>query len=148
MFKIFVDADGCPVKAEVYKVAQRHNLKVILVANKAFSIPLNQLFELKVVPGEFDAADDWIVENILANDIAVTGDIPLADRCLKKGAFVLGHKGHEFTPDNIGDTMASREIQTLLRQMGQSGGPTAMTKTDRSKFLAKLDQMVHSAKRN
>jgi uncharacterized protein YaiI (UPF0178 family) len=148
MLRIFIDADGCPVKEETYKVAIRHHLQVTLVANKPLHYPLNDLFDMQVVTGSFDAADDWIVDNISEGDIAITGDIPLADRCIKKGARVLGHKGHEFTHDNIGDAMASREVQIMLRQMGQTGGPSGMEKTDRSKFLSKLDQIIHSIKKD
>jgi uncharacterized protein YaiI (UPF0178 family) len=142
---IYVDADGCPIKDEIYRVATRHGLNVILVANKPMHIPLNPHFKLIVVPGDFDAADDWIVEHIAENDIAITGDIPLADRCVKKNAKVIGHKGHEFTPDNIGDAMASRELLIHLRQTGEAkGGPSAMTPKDRSQFLSKLEQVIRS----
>jgi uncharacterized protein YaiI (UPF0178 family) len=123
-------------------------LSVILVANKQMHIPLNPNIRLQIVPGDFDAADDWIVENISRDDIVITGDIPLADRCIKKEARVIGHKGHIFTPDNIGDAMASRELLIHLRQTGEAkGGPSAMTPKDRSQFLSKLDQVIQSVKR-
>ncbi len=147
MLTIFIDADGCPVKDEIYKVAQRYQLKTYVVANKALKIPLNSLTEMAVVTGGFDAADDWIAEKIEKNDIAVTADIPLADRCLKKGARVIGTKGDEFTIDSIGDQMATRELMTHLRAMGESrGGPAPMEKKDRSRFLSKLDQVIQSIK--
>lgn len=149
MLHIFVDADGCPVKEEVYRVADRYKLPVTLVANKSMNFPLRPLIKMQVVSGGFDAADDWIVDHVEAHDIVITGDIPLADRCVKKQARVIGHKGGEFTPDNIGDAMASRELMNHLRQTGEAkGGPSGMTKQDRSQFLSKLDQVIQSIKRS
>src|SRR5712672_2363737 len=107
---IFVDGDGCPVKEEVYKVARRHQVKVYVVANAPLRTPPDSLIELVVDRGGFDAADDWIVEHIGAGDIALTSDIPLAERCLLKGARVLGPKGHVFTEDSIGEAMATRAL--------------------------------------
>lgn len=148
MLHIYIDADGCAVKEEVYKVAARYALSVTLVANKPMHIPLNTLIKMVVVPGNFDAADDWIAENVGLGDIVITGDIPLADRCIKKQARVLGPKGDELTPDNIGDVMASREILIHLRQTGEArGGPSAMTKKDRSQFLSALDRVIQAVKR-
>jgi uncharacterized protein YaiI (UPF0178 family) len=148
MTKIFVDADGCPVKDEVYKVAERYKMKVILVANKSLNIPANPLFEMQVVTGDFDAADDWIVENAVEKDIVITADILLAQRCLKKSARVLGNKGEEFTEDNIGTAVASRELMQNLRHMGEMrGGPSPMDKKDKSRFLGTLDQIIQSLKR-
>jgi len=142
---IYIDADGCAVKDEVYKVAARYKFKVILVANKAMKIPLNPLIELIVVSGEFDAADDWIAEHIQVKDICITADIPLADRCIKKQARVVGPKGVEFTPDSIGDALATRELMARLREMGEArGGPAPMEKKDKSQFLSKLDQIIQS----
>ena len=147
MLVIYIDADGCAVKEEIYKVAERYKLKVKIVANKPMHIPLNIRLEMIVVPGAFDAADDWIAEKICENDMAITADIPLADRCLKKGARVLGPKGHEFTLDSIGDAMATRELMARLREMGEvGGGPSPMVKKDRSQFLSKLDQIIQSIK--
>ena len=147
MLHVFIDADGCPVKDEIYKVATRYDLFVTVVANKPLNVPLRTKIKLQVVTGDFDAADDWIVENVSENDIVITGDIPLADRGLKKGAKVLGHKGNEFTIDNIGDVMASRELQIHLRQTGEArGGPSGMTPKDRSQFLSKLDQIIQRIK--
>lgn len=148
MAKIFIDADACPVKDEVYKVADRYKISVVLVANSSIRIPLNPLIEMKVVTGSFDAADDWIVENASANDIVITTDILLADRCIKNTVRVLGHKGEEFTEDNIGTAIAQRELMGNLRHMGEvRGGPTPMDKKARSRFLAKLDEILQALKR-
>ena len=149
MAKIFIDADGCPVKDEVYRVAERYQLDVVLVANKPLNLPLNPLLEMVVVKGNFDAADDWIVENCQAADIVITADILLAERCVKKSARVLGHKGDEFTEDNIGSAVASRELMQNLRHMGEvRGGPAAMDKQARSKFLSTLDRIIQSLKKD
>ena len=146
--KIYIDADGCPVKNEVYKVAERYKLPVVLVANKRLNLPLNSLLEMVVVPGTFDAADDWIVENSRANDIVITADILLADRCVKKSVRALGPKGVEFTSDNIGSVVATRELLQDLRQSGEMhGGPAPMDKKARSQFLSKLDEIIQSLKR-
>jgi len=116
MTKIFIDADGCPVKEEVYRVAERYQLSVVLVANKALNLPPNPLLKMVVVTGAFDAADDWIVENCQIGDVVITTDILLADRCIKKSTRVLGPKGDEFTEDNIGSAVANRELQALKRE--------------------------------
>jgi uncharacterized protein YaiI (UPF0178 family) len=148
MTTIYIDADGCPVKSEVYRVAERYQLPVVLVANKRLNIPPNALLEMMVVTGAFDAADDWIVENSRPNDIVVTADILLADRCVKKSVRVLGPKGVEFTSDNIGSAVATRELMQDLRQMGEMHrGPAPMDKKARSRFLAKLDEIIQSLKR-
>ena len=148
MTKIYVDADGCPVKSEVYRVAERYKLPVVLVANKPLNLPMHSDLEMVVVNGAFDAADDWIVENSKPNDIVVTADILLADRCLKKSVRALGPKGVEFTPDNIGSVVATRELLQDLRQSGEMhGGPAPMDKKARSRFLGKLDEMIQSLKR-
>jgi uncharacterized protein YaiI (UPF0178 family) len=144
---IFVDGDGCAVKDETYRVATRYGLKVFVVANSWMKIPSDNKIELVVVSGGFDAADDWIAENIQPGDIAITSDIPLADRCLKRKAKVLGPKGNEFTEDNIGSAMATRELMTNLRYMGEMrGGPSAMDKKARSQFLSNLDRIIQSLK--
>ena len=148
MTRIYIDADGCPVKDEVYRVAERYKLLVVLVANKRLNLPVNSLLEVVVVPGAFDAADDWIVKNSKPNDIVVTSDILLADRCVKNSVRVLGPKGAEFTADNIGSAVATRELFQELRQSGEiHGGPTPMDKKARSRFLAKLDEIIQSLKR-
>jgi uncharacterized protein YaiI (UPF0178 family) len=148
MIHIYIDADGCPVKDETYKVAGRYQVKVIVVANKAINIPIDPLIEMHVSDKGFDAADDWIVESVTDRDAVVTADILLADRCLKKGARVIGPKGNEFTEDNIGSAVATRELMQNLRHMGEMrGGPAPMEKKDRSQFLAKLDQIIQALKR-
>ncbi|MBN2565372.1 MAG: YaiI/YqxD family protein [Candidatus Eisenbacteria bacterium] len=149
MATIFVDADGCPVKDEVYRVAERYRLSVKLVANSWLRTPDDDRVELVLVEGDFDAADDWIVEHVEEGDIVVSSDIPLADRCLKRGSRVLGPKGREFTVDSIGDAMAAREMLSELRNMGiPSGGPAPFEKADRSRFLQKLDEMVQASLRD
>lgn len=148
MTKIYIDADACPVKDEVYRVAERYQLKVVIVANQYINIPMNSLFQMEVVTGSFDAADDWIVEQVQKGDIVITADILLADRCVKKSARVLGHKGDEFTEDNVGSAVANRELMQNLRHMGEiKGGPAPMDKKARSKFLGTLDQIIQSLKK-
>src|SRR5947199_9581908 len=137
MTKIYIDADGCPVKDEVYRVAERYKLPVVLVANKRLNLPMNSLLEMVVVTGAFDATDDWIVENSKPNDIVVTADILLADRCVKKSVRVLGPKGVEFTSDNIGSAVATRELIQDLRQMGEThGGPKPIDTKARPELLS------------
>jgi len=148
MIKIYIDADGCPVKEEVYKVAERCKTPVILVANKPMIIPLNPLISMTVVSGGFDAADDYIVNKSNPNDIVVTTDILLADRCIKKSVFVISPKGIEFTEDNIGSAVANRELMQNLRHMGEMrGGPSPMDKKARSQFLSTLDQVIQKSRR-
>ena len=142
---IFVDADACPVKQEIYRVARRYGVPVTLVADTWMRTPEEDGLKLVVVEGDFDAADNWIVEHVSNGDIVVTGDIPLADRCLKLGARVLGLRGREFTEDSIGEAMAGRELLSELRDLGvQTGGPRPFEKRDRSRFLQKLDAMLHT----
>jgi uncharacterized protein YaiI (UPF0178 family) len=107
---IYVDADACPVKTEVVKVAERHQLRVVLVANSWMQAPRGQRIRMQVVPGSFDAADDWIVEHVAQDDIVITSDIPLASRCLHAGARILAPSGKEFSNDNIGNALATREL--------------------------------------
>ncbi len=147
--RIFVDADACPVKDEIFRVAQRCGLKVLVVANSPLRIPRNPLFEAVVVArGQFDGADDWIVEQITDRDIAVTADIPLAARCLEKGARALDAKGKVYSPDSIGDALASRELTAHLRAMGEmGGGPPPFTARDRSTFLQRLDDLIQAQRR-
>jgi len=148
MTKIYIDADGCPVKNEVYRVAERYGLQVVLVANTRLNLPSSPLLEMVVVTGAFDAADDWIVEHSKTGDIVVTADILLADRCVKKSVRALGPKGVEFTPDNIGSAVSTRELIQELRQRGEMhGGPAPMDRKARSRFLAKLDDIIQSIKR-
>lgn len=142
---IYIDADACPVKEEVYKVASRYKIKVFVVANDYLNIPLDPLVEMNVVPGTFDAADDWIVEKVGDHDIVVTSDILLAEKCVAKRARVIGPKGLEFTEDNVGTAVANRELMQNLRYMGEKReSPAPMNKTDRSRFLGKLDQIIQS----
>ncbi len=148
MITIYIDADGCPVKEETYKVAMRYQIPVVLVANKALMIPPDPLFQMKVVPQGADEADNWIADNIQDNDICITADIPLADRCLKKMARVLNVRGEEFTEDMIGDAMATRELMKHLRELGEArGGPPPFDKKDRSAFLGSLDRVIQGIKR-
>jgi len=145
---IFVDADACPVKEETYRVAKRYGLPVVLVANQWLRAPREDWIELKVVGGELDAADDWIAENASRTDIVITSDIPLAARCLDRGARVLGPTGRPFDEQSIGGAVATRELMSQLREMGEmTGGPAPFTKKDRSQFLQALDAMVHALRR-
>ncbi|MTI08886.1 YaiI/YqxD family protein [Curvivirga aplysinae] len=146
--EIYVDGDACPVKQEVMKVAERHKLKVYLVANEWLRLGMHPLAESVVVSEGADAADDWIVDHLQSNDIVITNDIPLADRCLKKGGHVLGAKGKPFDTDNIGMAMAMRELKSDLREMGtiKEGGP-AFSKQDRSNFLNALEAMIQRNKK-
>lgn len=148
MIRIFIDADGCPVKDEVYKVAARYKLDVYVVANKAIHVPLHPSIKMEVVADGPDAADNWIAENIQENDICITTDIPLADRCLKKNARALGARGDEFTEDMIGEALATRELMKQLREMGEvRGGPPAFQNKDRSQFLSSLDRIIQNINR-
>jgi uncharacterized protein YaiI (UPF0178 family) len=145
MFKILVDADSSPVKQEVYRVARRYGIQVILVANSPINIPREGWLELVVVSNQLDAADDWIVEHIDKNDIVITGDIPLAARCLKKGARVLGPQGLAFAESSIGSALATRDLMTHLRDIGiNTGGPAVFDKKDRSRFLQALDRLIQA----
>jgi len=145
LLHIFVDADACPVKSEVYRVATRYQLKVTLVAASWMRVPEGSRITLEVVGEGLDAADDWIVEHCEADDIVITADIPLADRCVKKQAYVLGPKGKPFTEDNIGAALATRNLLADLREMGEmKGGPPPFAKKDRSLFLQQLDQAINA----
>jgi uncharacterized protein len=145
---IYVDGDACPVKEEIYRVARRHEVKVFIVSNSVMRVPTETLIELVVVKGGFDSADDWIVENVGPGDIVVTSDIPLAGRCLAKSALVLGPKGDKFTEEMIGEALATRALMDMLRQSGTiTGGPSPFHKTDRSRFLSKLDESLHAVRR-
>jgi len=144
---IYVDADGCPVKPEVYRVAQRHGLKVFVVANAWLAVPKEPWLELAVVNDRLDAADDWIAEHVRAGDLVISGDIPLASRCLKRGARVLGPSGRVFTEATIGEALAGREIQSHLRETGvQTGGPAPFGKAERSRFLQRMEELVRACR--
>ena len=141
--RILVDADACPVKEEVYKVAFRREVPVKVVSNSRIRVPDHPLVERVLVSDAFDAADDWIAEAADAQTVVVTGDILLADRCLKKGATVLGPTGKPFTSASIGAAIATRAIMADLRAGGDIvGGPAAFTKADRSRFLQALDEAL------
>jgi uncharacterized protein YaiI (UPF0178 family) len=142
--RIYVDADACPVKDEVYKVAWRHEVPVSVVSNSAFRVPDHPLIERIVVSDGFDAADDWIAERADAAAVVITGDILLADRCLKAGATVIAHNGRPFTPASIGGAIATRAIMADLRvgADGITGGPAPFAKPDRSRFLQALDEAL------
>ena len=145
---VYVDADACPVKDEVYRVCRRYAVRVFVVANASLFVPKEDLIEMVTVRGGFDAADDWIVEHAGPGDVVVTSDIPLAERCLKKGARVLGPKGHAFTEDTMGEALATRALLDMLRQSGQyGGGPAPFAKADRSRFLSKLDEAIQAIRR-
>ena len=145
MLDIFIDGDGCPVKQEVYRVAKRYGLKVTLVSNSRMGAPQQGWLELVVVAGQFNAADDWIVEHVSEDDIVITGDIPLASRCLEKDARVLAPLGRIFTKESIGDALAGRELLSHLRDLGNiTGGPTPFEKRDRSRFLQRLDETIQA----
>jgi uncharacterized protein YaiI (UPF0178 family) len=148
MTEIFIDGDACPVKDEVYAVAARIGLAVVVVANQRINVPADLGVEMVVVEKGADAADDWIAEEIRASDIVITADIPLAARCLEVGAFALGTTGREFTSDSIGSALATREIKASIRESGVStGGPPPLTGRDRSRFSNALDRVVHAAMR-
>ena len=149
MVRILVDADACPVKDETYRVALRHEVPVTLVANSYLRTPATPLITNVVVSDGFDAADDWIADHAEAHDIVITADILLADRCLKKGARVIGTTGKPFTEGNIGSAIATREILSELRGAGEiTGGPPPIQKRDRSRFLQQLDEVIQSIRRS
>ena len=144
MLHIFIDADACPVKPEVYRVAHRYKLSVTLVAGAPMRIPNRDEITVRVLDQGIDAADDWIVEHLETNDIVITADIPLAARCVARGAYVLGHTGKPFSDDNIGPALATRNLLCELRQLGEvTGGPPPFNKRDRSRFLQALDKAVN-----
>jgi hypothetical protein len=149
MVEIYVDGDACPVKAEVERVATRHGLTVHLVSNGGMRPSANPLFRHVTVAEGADAADDWIAEHIGANDIAITADIPLAARCLEKGARVLGPGGKPFTRDSIGMALGMRDLQRHLRESTPGGQSynAGFTKQDRSRFLGALENEIQAAKR-
>jgi uncharacterized protein YaiI (UPF0178 family) len=148
LLHIFVDADACPVKEEVYRVAKRYALSVTLVAGSRMRVPEGDNLALKVVGEGMDAADDWIVEHLEVDDIVITADIPLAARCLEKAAYALGPTGKPFTEDNIGSALATRDLLSALRDSGEiRGGPPPFDKRDRSRFLHRLDEAINAIRR-
>ena len=151
--QIWVDGDACPVKDEVYRVAVRHSVPVVVVANSYLRIPEHALISRQIVSDGFDAADDWIAERANPKSVVVTADILLADRCLKSGARVIGPTGKPFTDDSIGAAVATRAIMADLRvgisETGapRAGGPAPFTKADRSRFLSALDEALVALKK-
>ncbi len=147
---IYVDGDACPVREEVYKVSDRLGLAVFVVSNGSRPIrPTGRpLVQLITVEAGADIADDWIAERITASDVCVTSDIPLASRCLERKARALAPNGKVWTPDNSGSALAGREISRHMREIGMAtGGPSPLTKQDRSRFLSALDSAIQAAKR-
>ena len=146
--KIYIDADACPVKQEVYKVAERHRVAVVVVANSFVRLPQTPLIDLVVVGSALDAADDWIAEYAGAGDIVVTADVPLASRCVKAGAAVIAPNGRAFTEDSIGLALATRNLMTDLRAAGEvTRGPKPFSARNRSNFLSALHEAIVRLKR-
>lgn len=144
---IYVDADACPVKPEILKVAERHGLEVTFVANSGLRPSRDPMVKNVIVSGAFDAADDWIAERAIAGDIVVTADVPLAGRCVAAGAFVTGPTGRLFDKTNIGMATAMRDLGAHLRETGESKGyNAAFSPRDRSAFLETLDRLCRRAK--
>jgi uncharacterized protein YaiI (UPF0178 family) len=142
---IYVDADACPVKQEVCKVARRYRLQVILVSNSRMRVQEPDIASLVIVDGALNAADDWIVEQLAAGDIVITADVPLASRCVKRGARVLAPTGFEWSDDNVGSALATRNLLAELRDAGAMlGGPPPFQPRDRSRFLQSLDQIIRA----
>ena len=143
MIRILIDADACPVKDEIYKVAARYKVPVVVVSNSAMRIPRDPLVTRKIVSDAFDAADDWIAEEATKGSVVITADILLADRCLKQGATVIAPTGKPFTEASIGGAIATRAIMADLRAGGDAiGGPPPFSKADRSRFLSSLDETL------
>jgi uncharacterized protein len=151
---IYIDADACPVKQEVYRVAERHALKgaalkVFVVSNSSIAVPRDEMVERVVVGGGMDEADHWIAERARAGDVVITADIPLASRCVKNGATVLAPNGKPFSEESIGMTLATRDLMDSLRSAGAvTGGPKPFAPRDRSNFLSALDQALVRLKRD
>jgi uncharacterized protein YaiI (UPF0178 family) len=151
MVTIFVDADACPVKEEVYRVAKRYEARVVMVTNRWMRVPMESWIELVVVEeaGGLDDADDHIAEAVGADDVVVTDDIILASRCLENGARVVTPRGREFTSETIGEALATRELMADLREAGTlTGGPAPFQKRDRSEFLQSLDRIFQRIRRS
>ena len=141
--RIFVDADACPVKPEIYRVAERYALHVYVVANAFMNVPRSELVERVVVAAGPDVADDWIVERAVDTDIVITADIPLAARCVRKGATVIGPTGKPFDEDSIGMALATRNLLSDMRSAGaETRGPKPLSRQDLSRFLSALDLAV------
>ena len=146
--EILIDADACPVKAEIYRVAERYGLVVKVVSNAVIAVPQHPKIERVTVGSGFDAADDWIASRARAGAIVVTSDLPLADRCLKSGAEVIAPDGRRMTKNSIGAALATRALMQDLRALGDaSGGPKPFSQRQRSAFLSALDEAVNRLKR-
>jgi hypothetical protein len=145
---VYVDADACPVKREVYRVARRYGLRVVVVSNSWMRVPPGSWVTLQVVEKGEGVADDWIADAVKKNDIVVTGDIPLARRCIDAGALVLGLRGRPFTAENICAALATRDLLAGLREDGvmEGGGPPPFRRADRSRFLQAMDEMVNAVR--
>lgn len=149
MLIIYIDADACPVKEEIFRVAMRHKLQVYLVSNSSLSITVDENVHKIQVSSDFDAADDWISERIKVGDIVITTDILLADRCLKNGACAISPTGKVFNNDNIGAAKVMRELRAYLREIGAAPSYNdTFSKQKRSHFLQALEEMIQSIKRN
>jgi uncharacterized protein YaiI (UPF0178 family) len=147
--RIYIDADACPVKDEVYKVAERYGLKTLVVSNAFMMIPRSPLIERMIVDAGPDVADDWIAERIAPGDVAITNDIPLAERVLKAGGHAIAPNGKPFTQDSIGAAIAQRALMEQLRATGDSyGGPKPFDRNDRSRFLQTLDAVIQKQRRS
>ena len=145
---IYIDADACPVKDETYRVAVRHAVPVVVVANCWMQTPANPLISMTAVSG-FGAADDWIAEQTKPDDLCVTADIPLAARVVAAGGIALDPKGRVLDENTVGDALAMRDLREGLREAGTAtGGPSGMTPKDRSRFLSELDRLLHLVKRS
>ncbi len=148
LLEIYVDADGCPVKDEVYRVAGRYGLKVWVIANDWLRVPDDPLVTRIIVSEGLDRADDWIAERIGPGDIAVTADVPLADRCVKRGAQAIAPNGRRFSEATIGTDLADRNLMTALREAGAiQGGGRPFSRQDRSRFLSALDNAIQALRR-
>jgi uncharacterized protein YaiI (UPF0178 family) len=148
LLHVFVDADACPVKEEIFRVARRSGLQVTLVANSWMRTPNEPGITLEVVADGFDAADDWIVAHVQSHDIVVTTDVPLAGRCVAQGARVVAPTGKAYTEDNVGEAVATRDLLAELRSGGEmTGGPAPLTKRDRSNFLQQFDAIIQAVRR-
>jgi hypothetical protein len=146
--QIYIDADACPVKDEIYKVAQRYGLKTYVVSNAFMMIPRSDMIERVIVDAGPDVADDWIAEHVAQGDVAVTNDIPLAERVLKAGGHALAPNGKPFTANSIGAAIAQRSLMEQLRSTGDIlGGPKPFDRNDRSRFLQALDEIVQKERR-
>lgn len=149
MLDLYLDADACPVKEDAYRVAERYTLKVFVVANREIFVPKNPRIEMVNAGPGFDAVDDWIAAHVGANDIVVTNDLLLAERCIAKEARVLDPRGRVLDAENIGDALSMRELLSELRQRGEIGlGPAKMGKKNKSNFRAALDTLVNAARRS